>query len=336
MLRFLSRQQIVDTQWDRCVSKAHNALLYGHSWYLDAVTNIPRSANEGSHPAWRWEGLVQLADDGTGYVAVLPVPLRHRWGRWVVYQPFFSQFLAVFSRQPIDPTPFLIALVARYRYASFLSLHLPTLLPIVPDDVQQQICYTHTLLVKDAATRYTSDRRMNLRRAYRRTAQTPGWRVSDSTDVQPLLALFRQHHANQIGVGEWSYALFEQVFETLQQRGLGTTLRYAYVGDVVVAGVFFAEQHGRIIYLFNAAAPEGRRLNARTLLLHEHLQNAAAQPESAGLLFDFESPEKPEIVRFYESFGAEPTPYLQLSWNRLTTPERWLQQLTRRWPRRTV
>lgn len=317
-LVFLTRDQIDVPAWDRCVAEAHNALLYGHSWYLDAVTNVPDG------PRWRWEGLVTVDTEGR-YTAVLPVPLRRRWGRWVVYQPLFCQFMAVFSAQPVDPTPFLEALLKRYRYASRLCLALPTPFTNVPDYVQQRVRQTHVLTLDGAAPPYSADRRMNLRRAQRRVAQTPGWRIADSTDVQPLLTLFRDNHADAIGVGEWVYPLFTQLVTVLQERGLGT-LRYACVANVPVAGAFFAEQHGRIIYLFNAANAQGRHLNARTILLDQALQYATSRLSPTGL-FDFESPDKPGVVQFYESFGAAPVPYLQLSWNRLTAMEKWIRRL---------
>lgn len=320
-LVFLKRDQINVPAWDQCVARAHNALIYGHSWYLDAVTNVPDG------PRWCWEGLVQLGPDG-GYVAVLPVPLRRRWGRWVVYQPLFCQFLAIFSAQPVDPKPFLDALVTRYRYASRLCLYLTAPLPNVPDYVQQRVLHTHVLSLNGIVPLYTPDRRMNLRRAHRRVAQTPNWQVVESADVQPLLTLFRENHAGTIGAGEWAYALFAQLFRALQDRGLGT-LHYACVDDlaqagqaVPVAGAFFAEQHGRIVYLFNAANAQGRHLNARTILLDEAIRSATG-------LFDFESPERPGVVQFYKSFGATPAPYLQLSWNRLTLLENLSRQLIR-------
>ncbi|MEZ0611006.1 GNAT family N-acetyltransferase [Fibrella sp. WM1] len=321
-LVFLKRDQINVPEWDRCVAGAHNALLYGHSWYLDAVTNVPDG------PRWRWEGLVATDNEG-GYTAVLPVPLRRRWGHWVVYQPLFCQFLAIFSAQPVDPAPFLEVLLKRYRYASRLCLALTNPLSNVPGYVQQRLLQTHVLTLDSAAPPYTRDRRMNLRRAHRRAAQTPGWQVVESSDVQPLLTLFRSNHADEIGVGEWAYPLFTQLVTALQARGLGT-LRYACVANVPVAGAFFAEGHRRVIYLFNAANADGRRLNARTLLLDEAIQHATSRLGQTGL-FDFESPEKPGVVQFYESFGAIPVPYLQLSWNRLTAIEKWIRRIVRRY-----
>ena len=323
---FLARRQINAAAWDDCVAGACNALVYGHSWYLDAVTNVP---------GWRWEGAV-LTDELGGYVAVLPVPLRRRWGRWVVYQPLFCQFLAVFSAEPVDPAPFVRAVVARYRYGSAWHLLLGEPLAGLPATVRQQVRYTHVLSL-DELPRYTADRRMNLRRAARLTADVPGWQLTDDTDVEPLLALFRDNHAAEIGVGTWAYGLFRKVAGELQRRGLAR-LRYAWVNGQIVAGAFFVTQHGRTIYLFNAASADGRRLNARSMLLDEQIRHdhkkTPAEAATGTLpprpVFDFESPAKPGVVSFYKSFGATPQPYVVLSWNRLTTVEKLVQAVRRR------
>jgi Acetyltransferase (GNAT) domain len=335
-LTWLVRESVDETAWNQRVSEAHNALVYGNTWYLDAVTNVPD---------WRWEGLVLPHDSGVGYAAVMPVPLRKRWGRWVIYQPLFCQFLAIFSQKSIDPTPFLEALGKRYRYASSLHLLMPEPLPALPGWVQTRTLFTHVLLLTNAQSvpphqsiphtqlvaRYTPDRQMNLRRAINRTNDVVDWQLVNSENVEPLLALFRENHADTIGVGEWAYDLFRGVVAVLRAHGLGT-LRYACVAGKPVAGAFFVEANGRIIYLFNAADAEGRRLNARTILLDEAILNGTKKATDRPLLFDFESPDKPGVVSFYESFGAVPQAYTALTWSRLT----WLERIVRYCIKRTV
>ena len=335
-LAWLTRESVDKTAWNRCVDGAHNALIYGHTWYLDAVTNAP---------GWRWEGLVLPHESGVGYAAVMPVPLRKRWGRWVVYQPLFCQFLAIFSPKTIPPAPFLEALGKRYRYASSLHLLLPEPLPALPDWVQVRTLVTHVLPLTNAhsdpphqpvpyaqlAARYTPDRQMNLHRAQKRTSEVAHWQLTDSENTEPLLNLFRGNHAERIGVGEWAYDLFRGVVGALRAHGLGT-LRYACVTGKPVAGAFFVEANGRIIYLFNAADAEGRRLNARTLLLNEAIAEGTKKATTGPLLFDFESPSTPGVVSFYESFGAIPQAYTVLTWSRLT----WLERVIQGYVRRTV
>ncbi len=324
------------------MSEAHNALVYGHTWYLDAVTNLPD---------WKWEGLVAVTDHPEDasraagrYRAVLPIPLRRRWGRWVVYQPLFCQFLVLFAEEPTDPVPFLQAVYARYRHASKWHLLLDGPLADLPPQVHQQRLYTHVLTLSNGPSsgtdspenkrmHYTADRRMNLRRAARDRAKVADWQRVESTDVEPLLALFRDNHAGEIGVGPWAYTLCRGLFKAIQQRGLGTLL-YARAGGRLVAGALFVEQHGRIIYLFNAANAEGRRLNARSVLIDELIQTKRSEPIAGPLtrpiLLDFESPAKPGVVSFYASFGAIPQPYVVYSWSRLTWLERLAKQVLNR------
>lgn len=324
LLRFLTRRQLDNAAWNQCVSDAPNSLVYGHTWYLDAVTYLPD---------WTWEGLIRQhvpepvagqASSGQ-YEAVLPVPLRRRWGRWVVYQPLFCQFLAIFSKYPVDAEPFLRAVYERYKHASKWHLLLDRPLAGLPDQVRWQVLYTHVLPLADGTDSYTADRRMNLRRAVRRIGNVPDWQVLSSTDVEPLLRLFRDNHAPEIGVGEWAYDLFRVVFAAIQQHGLGT-LHYAYASGQIVAGAFFVEQHGRVIYLFNAANADGRRLNARSVLIDALIREGQKKATTAmppiRPVLDFESPEKPGVVSFYESFGAEPQSYIAFSWSRLTWLER--------------
>ena len=315
MPRFLARQHIDAAAWDRCVGGAHNALVYGHTWYLDAVT---------SAPGWRWEGLVLEHETGEGYAAVLPVPLRKRWGRWVVYQPLFCQFLSVFSEKPMEVTPLIRAIYDRYRYASKWQLLLAGPMPDLPSEVRQHVLHTHVLglgSTHSGPISYSGYRQKHLHRAANRSAALPDWRVSESADIEPLIALFQEKHATEIGVGDWAYDLLRRVSQAAVSRGLAR-LYYAWAGGQVVAGALFLAQHGRIIYFFNAASLEGRRLDARSLLLDGLIQAERKKATDSPLLLDFESPAKQGIITYYESFGATAQPYILLSWSRLTWLER--------------
>lgn len=311
----LRRSQLDSRAWDDCVANAVNPLLYGYSWYLDAV--LPA-------PDWQWQALVQTDAHGR-YTAVMPVPLRWKAGQWVVHQPLFCPFLDVFRRDSqLDPTPFVAAVMQRFRYGSRLALRFQPALT----GLAVQIRYTHVLDLSVGYARllanYTPDRRLNRQRAHRQP-----WQLTDDTNPDPLLTLFRQYHAHTIdgGVADWAYAILRQLIGELHKRGLAT-LQYAQLNGQIEAGMLLATSNGRTIYLFNAASERGRRGNARTLLLDQYIQAHAGQ----SIVFDFESPEKPSIAAFYRSFGAQEEPYVSLRWNRLTDPERWLLAL-RRWLR---
>ncbi len=308
-IQLVTRHRINDAAWDACVAASPNRLLYACSWYLDAVT---------SAPGWSWCGLVIDGQQG-GYLAVMPVPLRRKRGRNVVHQPLFCQVLGIFSPAPIDPEPFFAAMQQRFRYGSVLHSQQ------VPDapSLRLQLRPLHTHLLdlsvdyKTIRQHYSRDRKLNLRRA-----EAANWIVTDSDEIEPLIQLFQENHAAGIpnGVAPWAYTLLRRLFAELQKRTL-VTLRYTLNDGIIEAGALFVRDGNRLIYLFNAASPTGRRGNARTLLIDQVIRENAGHT----LMLDFESPEKSSVAQFYESFGAVALPFWGLRYSRLTWVERQLQ-----------
>lgn len=307
---FLSRPAIQDNDWNDCVAASPYRLVYGYTWYLDIVCE-------------RWAGLV-VKREPLGYEVVLPVPLRQKrvagFSVWVVQQPLFCQFLAVFSRKnSVDPTPFFRVMQQQFRYGSgFCSLQLPA-----DSALQVQSRQTHWLdLSADYETirqRYTRDRQVNLRRA-----EAAGWTLAESTDSEPLMQLFGENHAPTIrgGVANSAYEQLRQLCEALRMRKLAR-LQYAIRQGQIEAGALFVQEGNRIIYLFNAASAAGRHGNARTLLIDRQIRRYAGQSSiESPLWFDFESPDKPSIAAFYKSFGALEISFWTVRYQRLN----WLEK----------
>ena len=314
-IEHISRAAIDSEAWNGCVASSPNRIIYGYSWYLDAVTNLTN---------WKWAGLVMSNQSGN-YVAVMPVPLRRKYGIWVVHQPLFCQFLGVFGAKltPDLEDDFAQALLKCYWYGSIFHLRLPeknSLFRAMPFTANR--CHTHLLDLDQSYEtihqHYSSDTRRHLRQA-----QSAPWCVQEFADPAPLFALFRQHHAQQIpgGVGEWAYDLFGNLLRELQKRGLAT-LRYAVQEGKIEAGAIFIETDNRIIYLFNAASETGRRDHARTLLIDQIIREQAGRKE---VLFDFESPSNQSVARFYQEFGATASPFWAVRWSRLP----WLMRVGR-------
>ncbi len=319
-MQLIPRQHIDSAAWDACVAASPQRIVYGYSWYLDAVLPAPN---------WKWVGVV-LADKTGNYQVVLPVPLRRKQllgftYAWVVHQPLFCQFLAVFSRdEGIDLAPFLEIMAQSFRYSSTVSMrHKPDKLA---EPAQLRPLTTHilnlTTTYETIYRRYTNDRRLNVRRA-----KAANWQVVESTDLEPLLKLFRDNHANRIpgGVTNWAYDILRNLVKQLQQRGYAQLL-YAIREEKIEAGALFVREGNRIIYLFNAASAIGRHGNARALLIDQVIQGNCSQP----VLFDFESPEKQSVRDFYKSFGATEETFWSWRWNRLNAIERVMLRLKKR------
>ncbi|MBN8826301.1 MULTISPECIES: GNAT family N-acetyltransferase [unclassified Spirosoma] len=310
--QLVSRQQIDVLAWDACVAASSQRIIYGYSWYLDAVLPSPR---------WSWMGIV-LVDDTGQYQAVMPVPLRRKWVAgipytWVVHQPFFCQFLAIFSLDTrLDTRPFFQLLTDSFSYGAIYTICHPAHELNGFDTVRQSS--THVLRLasdyKTVYSQYSRDRKTNVHRA-----EAANWILVDSSDPEPLLELFRLHHAWLMdgGVPDWAYDILRNLSHELIQRNCGH-IRYAVRDGHIEAGTLFAQEGGRIIYLFNAASQAGRKGNARTILIDRMIQdNTEGRQDGTSWLFDFESPDKPSVRNFYQRFGAIEQSFQSVRWNRL-------------------
>ncbi|WP_461104044.1 GNAT family N-acetyltransferase [Spirosoma koreense] len=315
MLKLLARSQINTIAWNTCVRTSTRPIVYGYSWYLDAV--LPK-------PDWKWVGLA-LIDETGDYRAVMPVPLRRKKVagfsyEWVVHQPFFCQFLTVFGfSDALDPMPFWQAMQTNFRYGSILTLQHPTAdfsSFATPRQTATQVLDL-SVSYETLFRNYTADRRTNLRRA-----RLANWLIVEADEPEALLHLFHENHAETIpgAVADWAYEMLRNLFAELSRRKR-VTLWYATQHGRIEAGALFVRDANRIIYLFNASSAVGRRGNARTWLIDRMIQENAGCTD---LIFDFESPEKPTVRSFYRSFGAVDEPCWMVRWNRLTPIERFV------------
>ena len=293
-VRHLRNQTIDRVAYDACVEAAPNGLVYGLSWWLDVVS-----------PGW--EALV--LDD---YRAVLPLPVKRRYGIRFVEQALFCQRLGIFSRKKpsaVERRAFAENLRAGFPLVTRLCLDASSLADELPAETRQTHCLDLSQPYSGIRDGYNPDRRQNLKRA-----ETAGWEIQHSQNIRPLVEWFRCFHARNIvgGVAPSAYRTLENLFLETERRGL-STLWYAVKNGQPEAGIWFVTYKNRVFFLFNAATPAGRQGNARTFLLDSFFRENADRD----LVFDFESPEVPSIAGFYESFGAKREAYVTMSYNQL-------------------
>ncbi|WP_158550052.1 GNAT family N-acetyltransferase [Runella aurantiaca] len=305
----LHRSQLDSTQWDDFIAASPQQILYAYSWYLDTVSPD-------------WKALV-LTQNGQ-WQAVMPLPCRQKWGLKVIQQPFFCQLLGIFAHLNVDfqeaSNLLLSHLTTSFRYVS-----------IYTGRFAAQTVFPNSLKIKKANNvvlplhlpyavlfqNYSNDRKTNLKRA-----QLFGWQSKQSTDIEPIIQLFQKNHSSQIagGVSEKAYDLLRKITAVLAQKK-ALRLVYATKDGRIEAGALFAIFENRIIYLFNAASPTGRKGNGRTWLIDKIIQEYAG----TDFVFDFESPELPSIASFYQSFGGVEEIYTQFTFNDLPFPLKQIQ-----------
>ena len=84
MIQLVHHANIDFEQWDMCISSAVNSEIYAYSWFLDCVSP-------------QWSALI-LND----YEAVMPLPIKSKYGIRYIVQPPFCQKLGIFSPQTIS------------------------------------------------------------------------------------------------------------------------------------------------------------------------------------------------------------------------------------------
>lgn len=313
MLRLLPNSQIQYSQWDACVEASPQAIVYALSWYLDVVS-----------PGWK--GVV--LEEAGRYLAVMPLPEAKKMGIRYLRQPFFTQQLGWFSRQP-QPAQAEAALkmvLQRYALVSTYAYNTgnPQLaFPAMPQ-LQVEAQHTHHLdLSPPYGTlyrHYSRDRKLNLGRARKANLQ-----VVASDDIQPLIRLFQSDAASRIrgGAPPEAYRILENLFRVLQEKKLAQLYYTRTAQGEWDAGCLFVVYAHKIIYLFNAASVVGRRRNGRSLMIDALIRRYAGQP----YVLDFESPPAAaDIIRVYRGFGSLPVPFYTLRYNNLPAPLRWLKQ----------
>ncbi|WP_159474098.1 GNAT family N-acetyltransferase [Dyadobacter sp. 3J3] len=310
----LPRSEIIDERWNELITKSEQSIIYANSWYLDVVCD-------------NWKAIVwPSADD---YQIVMPLPIKRKWNIEVVQQPLFCQYLGLFSIDKISEQQlylFLKKLSSSFSYISSYHFH-PDHSAILSDVFHHfpkfEVKHNHTYWLSlsdslpDIQLKYSSDRKANLKRG-----EKFDWIIKPSEDIEPLIQLFRDHHAAGIsgGVSEKAYEILSCLFNALKINSAANVF-YAEKDGRINAGALFVKADKMVIFLFNAADLIGRKENARTVLLDHYFKLYAGK----SLSFDFESPEIKKISSFYKSFGASPVPYFSIRKNDLPFPFKQIQ-----------
>ncbi|GAA4382667.1 GNAT family N-acetyltransferase [Hymenobacter koreensis] len=301
-LRYLRHTDFDPHAWDECVDTAEQVVPYAHSVWL-------RNINAGNLGA-----VVEVEDDGR-YLSLFPVPTQPRlWGREALQPPFTQQLglLTTAGSHHREVGEYLALLEGR-----FARLHLqlndsnpaPAFLP-KGWQLAEQVTYHLPLDATHEAIRdgYCADYRRRLRQLNERNALT----IAEANSISPLIHLFQQEKGAEVGGMKPAYyqrlrQLVPRLWENQQPLILHA---YAANSQELLAGALFIRYRSRLIYLFAAATPAGKKAAAPLLLLDEAIRRNAGTP---GLVLDFEGGMMPSIARFFANFGARPVPYYILT-----------------------
>ncbi|QNE39098.1 GNAT family N-acetyltransferase [Hymenobacter sp. NBH84] len=310
MMRHIRHNKIDRVQWDALIELAPNGLIYALTWYLDIVS-----------PGW--EALIK--EEQGRYVAVMPLPVRKKFGFRYLQQPLFAQQLGVFSLEtPTTEDWKEIGQLLRreFRLITNYAFNISNSPSIITDSLLLPGVSrsTYHLSLRPTYSQLFADYKPSRRRQLQQ-ARNHNLTIESTTDIEQLIRLFDQHTAPKIYglIGEGhAYPLLRSLYREAQRRAKASIWQVKTTDGKVVASMLLLKHNNEVTYLFNSSSIEGKATRAISLLIDEFLSSHA----ETNLLFDFEAPEIPNLVQFYSSFGSAAVPYLTISYNRLP----WLLQ----------
>jgi hypothetical protein len=298
-IQYLKRHEINTVKWDNCVDTAVNGLVYGYSYYLDALCS-------------NWDGLV--LDD---YAAVMPLPWRKKWGIRYVYHAPFLQRLGIYGNNITADAVNVFYNIA-IREFPYINFTVSPPAPATSSRLKQRTNFFIDLNKPYAqiAAAYTEECRANITKAKKR-----GCTFTDNLPPEFIIKLYHEAYGH-LQVRN-STETFERMLRLLADASRGGSVRLCGVtdasGNVVFGAAIFLDAR-RLYYVLGAPTETGRQKRATYFFIDHLLKSYAGQH----LLFDFEGSDLPNVATFYQKFAPETERYFQITINRLPAPLRWL------------
>jgi hypothetical protein len=301
-ISYIPHASIDTARWDACIEEAHNGLIYGYSWYLNAVTE-------------KWDALV-LND----YEAVMPLTWNKKWGIHYLYQPYFCASLGVFSRQQIDADlmhSFLKKIPPRFRYTDIYLNH-GNLFAVKDFPLTQRVNYCISLNQSYAAI--SSKYRNNLTRNIKK-AKEANLEVRRHVPLPDILSLAKETLQRVSDINDQQVERFHTLYQAVVSYSRAETLGiFAVSGELLASAVFFYS-HKRWYYILVGNHPNGKTLGASHYLIDRFIAHHA----ETDTVLDFEGSDLRNLAFFYSSFGAHEEFYPALRMNRLPALLKWLK-----------
>ncbi|MEO9571328.1 MAG: GNAT family N-acetyltransferase [Polaribacter sp.] len=292
MIKYIKRKDLNTIKYDACIEQSIQSRIYAFSWYLDIV-------------AENWDVLV-LGD----YDAVMPIPLRKKYGIKYIYTPFWLIQLGIFTREDENENEFLIKLFETFRFVetrtntrnSFSMFHL-----------YQKKRHLQFLDLKEPyeilLSKFRRDRKKDLLKAKKNKLF-----VKIEYSPKNLIDL----HSSNVGkrvkeFKEKDYATLTSLMKTCIKRKKGEILSVYNEEGMLVASGFFLMDKKRIVKLVSSTDFNNRKNGANTFLI----ERAICRYYKGYEFFDFGGSSIESIKKFNLSFGSSIENYIELKYNNL-------------------
>lgn len=296
------------TSYATACASGWGAPLFSQSWWLDAVLG-----------ASGWD--VALVENGEGLVASMPYAMGKRMGFRVSLQPPLTQTLGPWFKPSSAKSA--RALAQQKKWMEALIAQLPAFakfsqnwhytqrnwLPFHWRGFQQTTRYTYVLEDLSDLERVWDGMDQNIRTDIRKASARFGLRMQARGDIDDFLSLNGKVFERQGKTLPYTASLVRRLHEACVERNACRLFIAEDEFGRKHAGVFLVWDRESAYYLLGGGDPELRSSGATSLCLWEAIQFAAKVTKR----FDFEGSMLEPVERFFRAFGAQQTPYFQVS-----------------------
>ena len=291
---YIKNADIDRSKWDACISTADNGLIYGYSFYLDAMSK-------------QWDALV-MGD----YSIVMPLTWNRKYGIYYLYQPFFMASLGVFGNKLSTEIVhlFLTSIPKRFRYWD-IYLNAGNLFKVSQYEFYIRRNFTLDLhkSYSELNANYSSNHIRNIKKA-----QELQCYIKKNIPITSIIELAQKQSGTFSPVTARDYNNLVKVYDALHAQDKAGTYGVYDKSRALLASCAFFFSHGRAYYILVGNEASGRSKGVSHLLIDSFIKEYAGQK----LLLDFEGSNIPSLAHYYKSFGAKEENYPGIKLNRLS------------------
>ena len=281
----LSNNQIDKNRWDKTMEVSPNGMVYGYSWYLDAV-----------FPTWS----ALVSED---YSYIFPITSKRKIGLSYWYSPIYTMQLGVFSSNEITEEVMNLFYTLLPSSISSFDFSINSNIRQIPKGFTSilKTCQYVDLTppYSELIKAYSTNLKRNLKKANKASL-----RIEESQDIASVVNIFRIFRGDSF---ENDYKILYKLFNNTMVNGKGKIFQ-VYLEEELLASCFFSYANNRIIYHKGGVNSKGKKLGAMHFLIDYLLR----KNEQSNCIFDFGGSSIPAVKQFNSNFGKSEYSYLQL------------------------
>ena len=285
----LSNNQIDKNRWDQTMETYQNGIVYGYSWYLDAV-----------FPTWS----ALVSDD---YSYLFPITSKRKFGLSYWYSPIYTMQLGVFSSNELTEEVMNLFYTLLPNSISSFDFSVNAKILQIPKGFSSSLKTCQYVDLTSSYTELIKAYSTNLKRSLKK-ADKASLRIKESQDVASVVAMFRVYRGESLeSITEKDYEILYNLIQHALSVKKGKIFQ-VYLEEELLASCFFSYSNNRIIYHKGGVNLKGKKLGA----MHFLIDYLVRKNEQTNCVFDFGGSSIPAVKQFNSNFGKSEYTYLQL------------------------